>query len=291
MSVNIPIGFAQQYTTNVQLLLQQKMSRLRGAVMTESFKGKSAKSIEQIGAVTAQLRTTRHQDTPLIDTPHAARWIFPSDFEWADLIDGEDKLRMIWDPQSPYAQNGASALGRVIDDVIIAAADGTNFVGENGTTTEPFDAAWNIASGTVGLTVAKLRQAKRMLLAAENNPDEEYFCVVSADQIEDLLGETLATSIDYNQVKPLASGEVVRFMGFTFIHSERIRSIAGEDAVLAFPRSGLMLGIWNDVQTIISDRPDKGHATQVYVAGTFGASRTHTTNATLGKVVRIMCVP
>ena len=50
-----------------------------------SAKGKAAKVVEQIGAVNAIKRTSRHADTPLISTPHAARWTFPVDYEWADL--------------------------------------------------------------------------------------------------------------------------------------------------------------------------------------------------------------
>jgi len=85
MSVNVPTAFVQQYATNVAHLLQQTGSKLRNAVMTGSAKGKAAKVVEQIGAVNAVKRTSRHADTPLISTPHAARWTFPVDYEWADL--------------------------------------------------------------------------------------------------------------------------------------------------------------------------------------------------------------
>ena len=110
MSFQVTTAFVQQYTTNVQLLLQQRGSKLRDAVTVGSYTGKAAKSVEQIGAVTAQKRLTRHGDTPMISTPHAARWVFPTDYEWADLIDDQDKLRMLIDPTSPYAQNGSLAL-------------------------------------------------------------------------------------------------------------------------------------------------------------------------------------
>ena len=44
------------------------------------------------------------------------------DFDWADLIDQEDKVRMLISPQSEYAQAGAWAMGRAMDDAIIDAA-------------------------------------------------------------------------------------------------------------------------------------------------------------------------
>ena len=51
------------YKSTVELLLQQKGSRFRGMVMEDSYHGKSGAAVNQIGAVTAQKRTTRHADT------------------------------------------------------------------------------------------------------------------------------------------------------------------------------------------------------------------------------------
>ena len=136
MSDQISTAFVQQYNTNVAHLLQQKGSKLRDSVMASSATGKAAKAVEQVGAVNAVKRTTRHSDTPLISTPHDARWVFPVDYEWADLIDDQDKVRMLIDPQSPYAVNGAYALGRAIDDEIMAALfSETTKTGEGGDTT------------------------------------------------------------------------------------------------------------------------------------------------------------
>ena len=86
MSFEVNTAFVQQYSTNVGLLLQQRGSKLRNAMTAGSYTGKAAKAVEQIGAVTAQARTSRHGDTPLISTPHDARWVFPTDYEWADIL-------------------------------------------------------------------------------------------------------------------------------------------------------------------------------------------------------------
>ena len=86
------------YKSTVEALLQQRGSKFRDTVMEDSYHGKSGAAVNQIGAVNAALRTTRHADTPLIETPHDKRWVFPSDYEWADLIDDQDKLRVISDP-------------------------------------------------------------------------------------------------------------------------------------------------------------------------------------------------
>lgn len=289
MSDQISTAFVQQYSTNVGLLLQQRGSKLRDAVSVGSYTGKAAKAVEQIGSVTAQARTSRHSDTPLISTPHDARWVFPTDYEWADLIDDQDKLRMLIDPTSPYAINGAYALGRAMDNLIISAALGTAKTGENGTTSTSFDTSnqqVTVGGTPTGLTVDKLRTAKKILLANEVDVEmDPLYIAVTAKQLDDLLGTTQVTSSDYNTVKALVQGQVDTFMGFKFIHTELL-GVNGSDhrRVVAWAKSGLHLGMWNDINSKIDQRADKSYATQVYVKGTFGATRTEEK-----KVVEILC--
>ncbi len=289
MSFEVTTAFVQQYTTNVGLLLQQRGSKLREAVTMGSYNGKAAKAVEQIGSVTAQARTSRHADTPLISTPHDARWVFPTDYEWADMIDDQDKLRMLIDPTSPYAVNGAYALGRSMDSDIISAALGSAKTGENGTTTTAFDTSnqqVGVGGTPAGLTVAKLREAKKILLSNEVDVETDpLYIAVTAKQLDDLLGTTEVTSADYNSVKALVQGQVNTFMGFNFIHTE----LLGVDAssyrrVCAWAKSGVHLGMWNDINAKITERADKSYATQVYCKATFGATRTEE-----GKVVEILC--
>lgn len=287
MSFEVNTAFVQQYTTNVQLLLQQRGSKLRDYCTMGSYTGKAAKAVEQIGAVTAQKKTSRHSDTPLISTPHSARWVFPEDYEWADMVDDQDKLRMLIDPTSPYAQNGAYALGRSLDAAIIAAALGDAKTGENGSTTTAFaTATQSIAVGATGLTIAKLRQAKRILMANEVDVENDpLYIAVTATQVDNLLGTTEVTSADYNSVKALVAGQVDTFMGFKFIHTELLGvDGSGDRRCIAWAKSGLHVGMWNDINAKITERADKSYATQVYVKGTFGATRVEEK-----KVVEIIC--
>lgn len=287
MSFEVSTAFVQQYTTNVSILLQQRGSKLREYCTVGSYTGKAAKAVEQIGAVTAQTRTTRHADTPLISTPHDARWVFPTDYEWADLIDDQDKLRMLIDPTSPYAVNGAYALGRAMDDLIIAAALGTAKTGENGSTNTAFDTAGQqVAAAATGLTIAKLRAAKRILMQNEvDMSTDPLYIAVTAQQIDNLLGTTEITSSDFNTVKALVQGDIDTFMGFKFIQIERLPKASTNRSCFAWARSGMHVGMWNDITTRISERDDKSYSTQVYVKGTFGATRTEEK-----KVVEIVCV-
>ena len=173
MSVQITTAFVRQYHSNVVHLSQQKGSRLRMGVRVEMVNGKSA-FFDQIAATAARKRTSRHADTPRMDTPHKRRRVTLDDFDWADLVDSEDKIRMLNDPASEYAEAAAMAMGRSIDDAIIEAADATSYTGEDGATSTAFDTnmvvdvqtVWDGASAAdCGLNVAKILAAAEKLLA------------------------------------------------------------------------------------------------------------------------------
>jgi hypothetical protein len=282
------------------MLLQQQGSRLRSSVMQYSFVGKAASMAEQFGSVTPVRNQSRHSDTPLISTPQDKRWIYPNDYDWADLIDNQDKLRMLIDPTGPYTMAGAWAMGRAIDDEVISGIFNSNNTGENGTSATGLLSAWNGgsqavaanvgASSNTGLNIAKLRRAKQILLAAEVDVDNDpLYMVITAKQHDDLLNEAQAISLDYNNTPVLVNGKITSFMGFNFIHSERIPGGANFNTAINpsvtgyttgsqwmvpfYAKSGMALGMWNDITTSVDRRADKRNAYQVYVTGTFGGAR------------------
>ena len=287
MSSQVTTAFVQQYSANVQMLSQQMGSRLRDAVRIENVVGKNA-FIDQIGKATAQLRTSRHADTPQIDTPHARRRLSLASYEYADLIDDQDKVRMLIDPTSFYAQAAAAAMGRAMDDVIITAALGTASTGETGSGSATLDATNNMvgsASSNDGLTIAKLLEAKRKLDLNDVDPSIPRYIAVGPKQIEDLLGTTQVTSSYFNTVKALAQGDVNSFLGFEFIMTNRL-DVDSNDirSCFAWAEDGLTLGIGKDVSARIDERNDKGYATQVYYCMDIGAVRMEES-----KVVKIFC--
>ena len=284
MSVNVTTSFVEQYSANVQMLSQQMGSKLRGAVDVESIKGKNA-FFEQIGKVTAQLRTSRHGATPQIDMPHSRRALTTATYEWADLIDDADKIRMLIDPTSSYAKAAAAAMGRAMDSVIITAALGAADTGVSGGTSTALPSSQKVAHGSAGLTVAKLLSAKKILDENDVDPSVKRYCVVSPEQIEDLLNLTEVKSSDFNTVKALAQGDINSFLGFEFITSNLLTADATPSRqVIAFAADGIKLGIGKDVTAKISERDDKSYSTQVYYCMDLGATRMEEE-----KVVEIAC--
>lgn len=293
MSDQITTHFAEHFAANIQLLLQQKGSKLRDTVMPMSITGaKAASVVDQIGSVEATKRTSRYP--PLVPgvTPTDRPWVYPSDYDWNDLIDSIDKLRMLTDPQSSYSQNGTYAIGRSMDRAIIDAFFDDRKTGEQGGTTTSFPAAQQVsvshgATGNVGLTVAKLREAKRLLMAADLDMDSEQLTiVVKAKQHDNLLAEVQVISTDFNEKPVLVEGKVTRFLGLNFKHTELLEADGSSfDRIPVYAKSGMVMCTWNDISTDISQRKDlAGLPWQVYVYATFGATRLEEK-----KVVEIKC--
>jgi hypothetical protein len=285
MSTQITTAFVNQFSSNIQMLSQQMGSLLRNAVDVETVNGEKA-FFDQVGSAAAQLRTTRHADTPLIDTPHSRRMLTLADYEYADLIDDQDKVRLLVDPTSTYARAAAAAMGRAMDDVVIAAAFADAATGKDGSTTTAFDTANNqIAAGATGLTLGKLIEAKEILDSGDVDPSIPRYIAVSPKQVTDLLNNTTVTSSDYNTVKALAMGEINSFVGFQFIVTNRL-GVDGASArrVIAWAADGIKLGIGKEPTARIDERADKSYATQVYYAMTLGATRMEEK-----KVVEVLC--
>jgi len=288
MSHQITTAFVQQYSSNVQMLSQQMGSLLRGVVDVESVVGKNA-FFDQVGKTTAVLRTSRHSDTPQIDTPHSRRRVSLADYEWADLIDNADKVRLLIDPTSSYAKAAAAAMGRAMDDVVIAALGGTAYTGETGSTSVALPAGQKpySSSQTEGLTVAKLLKAKELLDLADVDPSLPRFIIVGPKQISDLLNTTEVKSSDFNTVKALAQGQLDSFLGFKFIVSNRLKFDAtntDDRLAYAFTSDAIKLAVGQDVIARIDERADKSYSTQVYYAMSIGATRMEEE-----KVVEIAC--
>lgn len=306
MSSQITEAHVQQYNSNVMMLSQQQGSRLQDKVRNETQKGK-AQFFDRIGLVAAVLKTGRHSATPQMDTPHSRRMVTLNDYEWADLIDDQDKIRMIIDPTSEYAMAAAWAFGRSKDDVIIANALGNAYSGENGATPVAHPNSQKYASNTgsayANLNMKALRDVKKMMDAQEVEGKRYIAC--TASQIQALLSDTTVTSSDFNTVKALVSGELNQYMGFEFVRTERLgltTSTTGNFATgavgsggnafsgivracFAWAEQGLLLSKGEDLITKIDERNDLGYATQVYARMSIGATRMEEV-----QVVEICCL-
>ena len=268
MSTQITTAMVEQYKSNVLMLAQQKGSKLRGTVRSEMVTGKNA-YFERIGAVDMVDATSRHDDTPQIDTPHSRRRVSLTTSRFADLIDNADKVRTLIDPTSPYALNAAWAAGRKMDAVIVAALAGNAYAGVAGATTVALPSAQKVAAASAGLTIAKLRSAREILLGADVDLDMGATCIINPAGLTDLLSATEITSSDYNTVKALVQGQVDTFLGFKFVVSTQVTALKA----YCYAKNAAVLAVGSEPVVRISERSDKNYSTQVFVEMDIGATR------------------
>jgi len=299
MSFEITTAMVEQYRANVILLSQQRESRLQGCCQREDVVGKSFYA-ERIGATVGQVRTTRHGDTPLISTPHSRRKGTVNDWEWADLIDDQDRPKTLIDITGKYSVNGVAAANRHKDHFILEALGGPAYGGEaGGTTINNYDSgecrlingdgtlvtAGSDASDTTetALTIAKLLLCKQLLDQAEVDAERQRYFVTNAYNLTQLLNTTEVKSADYNTVKALAQGHVDTFLGFKFLRIEYdaannlgLKYHATDTGCLCcygFAENAISLGMQEEPRVSVDKRPDKGNADQVYISQSMGATR------------------
>lgn len=281
MSINLPSHFVKQYATNIQLLLQQQKSKLEPYVTMGNYYGESASPVDQIGSIEMQDVVSRFAPMGRVDANVDRRWINPSDFELPQMIDSFDKLKLLLDPSSLYVQNAVAAANRKKDAVILSAYFGTNLTGKTGTVSTSFLAANQVAvnfgaGANTGLTIPKLRAAKKLLMAAEVDLDvDELVCPITAFQHDNLLAEIQVISLDFNDKPVMQEGRVTRFLGINFVHCERVPVDSNSyRRVPVWAKSGVHLGKWADLQTSISVRHDiSSEPWQAYCKMSIGATR------------------
>jgi len=300
MSVNIPTWYVQQYNQNIQQLVQQKKSRLRDAVTTGTHVGTSASPVDQVGVIEMQDVTDRFAPMPRVDAPTDRRWVSPYDADLPQLIDSFDKLRLLTDPKSIYVTNATSAANRKFDDRIGAAFFAAAQTGVTGATSTSFDTTNQVVGVNTGgtasnINVAKLEAGRKILLANEVElENEQIFVCLTSSEDNALRNELQVISMDFNEAPVFNDmGLIMRWRGFNFIHSERswITSTATDDQsgssrqIPMWVKSGMYLGIWNEINTNISQRNDlRGEPWQAYTKMSANGTRLEEK-----KVVKIWC--
>lgn len=290
-----------QFTTKLDVLLQQVFSKLRGHSDSGMHVGKQASPVQQIGVLEFKQPAGRYSPiTPQIPQ-YTRRWVFPNDRDLAVLVDQFDELRTIVDPKAGISEAVAAAGNRYFDDLLTNAANGTASTGvdasslssESFATTASTSGGYLVAdtfgaSASTGMTYPKLVEAFRVMRHAQVNLDAETPCVLMSSQQEaDLKKQQEVISKEYNANMVVENGRVQHLAGFDIIVSERVNTSSSNSLrnCLAFVKSGLYLGHWRDMNIKIDNRIDlSSQPWQLYSMLSAGATRTQ-----LFKVVQINC--
>ena len=299
-----------KFTDSVEFLVQQMPARLwdQSEIRGEA-PGSGAVAVEQFGLVSMTPVTQRLQSISFTDTPQARRWVYPTPFFIADAVDTFEKLEISIDPDGWIARTQTLAAHRQKDDTFISAFFGTaqtaTTVAGGGVapaTAVTFPAghivsvncgssgfSGNPVTGTggtaTGMNVPKLRGAREVMLQQEVDLDFEMPNVaLSAQQLDNMLNQAQAISLDFNETPVLVDGTITKFMGFKFIHSERLPGPTIQPGAPtqvttyrqnpAWVKSGMRGAVWQDITTDIRQRPDLvGIPWQVSLEMMIGATR------------------
>lgn len=296
MSENLFKLYTTQFSTLLELRLQQQGSKLRGKVREGFHTGKQASPVQYLGPVQLRAPAGRFAPKNRTDADYMRRWVFPQDGEMDQLIDSFDQLKTIIDPKSQYSTGAANAVGRAWDDAIIAAAFGTAQTGTDagGLSSETWasvNTGLTIAdsfgsSAATGLTVAKMIEARRIFRHQHVDLEaEQMTAVIGSQQESDLLNQSQVVSTEFNDKPVLVDGRLKSFLGFNIVVSERLTVSSNTRQCIFFVESGLYLGVWKDLYNRVSQRNDlSSEPYDLYTATSYGATRLEP-----GRLIEVDC--
>lgn len=288
----IPDHYVIQYETNWQMLLQQMDSRLKDRTKLVQANG-AAVRFNQMDQTSMDQVTARNGATVNKDITLPARWAYPVPYDVSNWFDEFDNtfLGSVVLPTSETMQAQAAAFGRTCDSVLISALLGNGTITNtantsagfglnNTTTTVALPAGQKVAVNYVGgggtptntgLTIAKIREAKRILDANEA-PAEDRILVVSSKEIADLLGTQEVTNQLYNSVRALVDGEVDSFLGFKVIRTELLPVATNIRSCIAYQKNSAVM-VDGGRKTYMDILPEMRHSLQIRSTAVMGATR------------------
>lgn len=279
---SVPEHHVDMFTANVRASITRQGGLLTGLVTRGAYTGSKIQVVDFIGPIEFSERSTPYGDTQVTELEHTSRWITGTEYDAAVFIDRLDTLKMIYDPTSPYVERMREAWARKTDDIIMLKFFDTARSGRDGNTLTPYNTNNTVTAGGTGLTVSKLRAMRKLMRKRHIDlRAQRPLIAVTAEQADNLLGETEVKSADYNAVKPLVDGEVTGFMGFNFVPFEEWKGTGiPKDTTSGVIRQcpvwvpeGMHMGSWQELVITISTRPDKNNIKQAHATFTCGATR------------------
>lgn len=311
-SNQIEKAYINSFKSGFEQAFQQTTSKLRDLVQTVR-QASEFDYYDRIGlADDLALVTTRYGENPMQEISHDRRRIGLADWEGGKAIDEKDLVRVAMDPTSDYMQAMVASANRRFDDNVITTFTAPAYTGKAGATTVNFVTSVAdrlsvgavsdvqnrvVASATVareaategidvnvsytgaagasgGLTLAKLKAVRFTMMKLDAiEQDEVLPCLLSSKQFENLLGITEVINSDYSVRKNLSEGNTTTFMGFKFIHSERLPLAAGVRSIFVLKPKAVKMSISQDITATMWRLPHRKNIPYIYTKLGMGGSR------------------
>ncbi len=216
MADTVDTSFVPAFQQIIVSLYAEDPMGLEGTVRYRTGITGKTDNWERLGGVKLVPVTSRHQKTPHTEMTHSRRRAAMADRAGSELLDQLDQIKMMIDPRNEYTQNLVRAYRVFITETLVDAlnAAATQVAADDTTSTQALQASQQIANGGTGFTMAKWRQANRILDNA-GVPREGRTALLSAFAIEDLMADATVTSKDYSDLAALQQGTIAgkTFMG------------------------------------------------------------------------------
>jgi hypothetical protein len=232
--------FINAYNTGYMHLPQERRNVFDGKVSATALTGEYM-SFDDIASGDLQTKTTRFATINPTDRAFRRRWMSPSWYYDALLVDKQDNIALHTDPSGDFITSLTYAIERKKMDVIISSFNGSVLAGKTPGADTAYSLTNTVISNSTGRTIAHdtkndgsaggissgLTVNKLVLIrekfATLGIPDGVPInLVTSFKQKSDLLREAETQSSDTSDVKALVNGTISKYMGINFIETNKI---------------------------------------------------------------------
>lgn len=294
MASGIDAALVLAFDDQLQYAFQQQMPRLRQYVRVRTNVIGIQASFDVLGASEADdITGRRHAMTQWLDPQNTRRWAPKRDLNHPVLLDWNEPMEILIDLEQGYAMNGAMAMARAADRLILESAIGVANEGATGTTTSAFDTTalsadgltgGLVVNGATGLTVSKVRAVRGAFMAREvgmddimNRTPDAFVWPVSGVAMRQLMAETEAISSDFVNSRPMEDGFIYRFMGFMFVVTSLLSTVASMRRTIAWHKQAMGYALWKERDLTVDRIPTMNNATGIQYLMSHGSVRIQST--------------
>ena len=260
----------------------QAARQLAGLVREKSVTGDTVK-FNKLTKGVAAVRTPQTEVTPM-NLTYSLVTATMTDYIASEYSDIFNQSHVSFSDRSELSSAVGNAIGRRMDQVVIDALDAATSVAVANTVAE--DGSSGSASD---MNTGKIRAAKAAL-DANNVPADNRVLLMHANSLEALLGQTSATSADFNSVRSLVDGSLRTWLGFTIVmlgdrdEGGLTKDGSNDRLAYAFHKDALGMGVSMNQKTEINYIADK---TSFLVSSMFGAGAVAIDDGSAGGIVKI----
>lgn len=279
---------------------QQKISRLSIIPAVEMLSGNKT-FFDKLGSNSSYNKTSRGEVKTFSNLTFERRQVQETFASFDHILDKEDLIKYVENPQNMIIESAASAMGRQKDSIIMSAIQGNAVVTTNGSTANQAltlsvavnDHSYDSGSGDVALTPSKLKEAIRLLQQNYGyDGSQKLFCVAPIGQIMELASSDEVINKDFRSSAVLEAPGVHKgisgYLGIDFIAYEDTGVDGNADEqVYLLTGDAIRLGVFQEMKAeILKDTTRVGNPDTISVTQALGAVRMHEE-----KVVEILCDP